>query len=447
MHAKKIFLPLMAMAIPMALQNIITFGVGLADNVMVGFLGDEALSAVFAANQLQAILQMFTLGIGAAIAVLASQHIGKGNVDEAKAVMSVGFYGALSVGVVLAVISVVAPVSVLGLFTNDEEVVAMGAGYLRIVAFSYVFFCIGALIMSSLRVVKVVRIGVLSSTTGLVVNIALNYVLIFGKFGFPAIGVAGAAAATLVSRVAETAIVCAYAFLYDQKLALKAKELFAAKRHSALSFLRHGTPVILGDILWGIGGAVQAAILGRLGVEALAANTIAGNLHQIFSVVVYGTAGAAGILVGQAVGRGNMPEIKTLALRLQPIFLGIGAVSGLLLFISRGMILRIAYPEISAEAHRLSLQFMAVLAAAIVGTSYQMSVLTGIVRAGGSTSFVLINDLIFVWLVVIPLGLLSAFVWKAPATVTFAVLKCDQILKCAVAYWKVHKWDWLKAVT
>jgi putative MATE family efflux protein len=444
---KKFYSSLAQLAIPLAMQNLITYGIGLADNFMVGSLGDLALSGVFLSNQAQWILQMLCMGIGAAMVVLAAQYFGKGDVTKAKAVINIALKVALSVGALSALLVLLLSRRILGLFTHDGAVIGEGMRYIGIVCFSYVFFCANSVLLASMRCVQNTRIGFLSSLTGFCVNVFLNWVLIFGKLGMPALGVSGAAVATVIARFSEFAITLLYMRLIDKNLNFRFRDLGISSPGILRDFFKYGLPVILGDIFWGIAGSVQVAILGRLGTEALAANTIAANLLQVFSVMVYGIASASGVIIGRTIGAGEYDLVRSYAKTLQVIFLGFGVITGILIFCAKDLILALGFPNISPEAHVYALQFLTVFSITIVGTSYQMSALTGIVRAGGATSFVLINDLIHVWLIVIPSALLSAFVFHFPPVVVFACLKCDQILKCVVAAVKLNRWDWMRKLT
>ena len=434
-------------ALPLALQNLITFGIGLADNFMVGSLGDLALSGVFLSNQVQWILHMLCAGLSAAMVVLAAQYFGKNDTKNAKSVVTITLKIAFAVGALLTVLVFLIPRSILGLFTADETVIAEGMKYIGIVCFSYVFFCCSNMLLAALRCVQNTRIGFYSSLTGFCINVFLNWVLIFGHFGFPALGVKGAAIATLIARFSECAMSFFYVRFKDKNIGFRMGDLKLWDRLLLGDFFKYGFPVILGDIIWGIAGTVQVAILGRLGAEVLAANTIAANLHQLLGVVVYAIAGASGVIIGRTVGSGDIEKVKDYSRRLQAVFICFGLITGLVIFLSKNLILAAGFKAISPEAHSFPVQFLTVFSITIVGTSYQMSVLTGIVRAGGATSFVLLNDLFWVWVVVIPSALLSAFVFHFPPVVTFACLKCDQIFKCSVAVVKVHRWNWMKKLT
>jgi putative MATE family efflux protein len=414
---------------------------------MVGSLGDLALSGVFISNQIAWILYQLSGTLGAALVILAAQYMGKGDMQRAKIIVTIGIKIAFAAGAVLTLIVTLFPRHILGLFSGDGIVIDEGMRYFPIVAFTYVFVCVNSILLAAMRCVHNTRIGFLSSLTGFLVNVFLNWALIFGNLGFPVMGVRGAAIATLISRILEFSVSFFYVRFGDKFLSFRLGDLRLWDKLLLWDFFRYGTPVILGGFTWGIAGVTQVAILGRLGAEVLAANTIAANLHQLFGVAVYAIAGATGVIIGRTVGSGDVERVKAYSRVLQKIFLLFGLVTGTVIFILKDLILAAAFKAISPEAYRYAIQFLTVFSITIVGTAYQMSVLAGIVRAGGATSFVLINDLFWVWIVVVPSALLSAYVFHFPPVVVFACLKCDQILKCPVAYIKLCRWNWMKKLT
>ncbi|MDD2956515.1 MAG: MATE family efflux transporter [Oscillospiraceae bacterium] len=444
---KSFYKTLVSLSVPLMLQNIITYSVNLADNVMVGSLGEAALSGVFMSNQIQSILQMLASGLSAALTVLATQYWGRRDLGSIKQIIGV----AMKFSMLLAFLCWAAvfffPAQVLGLFTNEPAVIEEGMQYIRIVCFSYLFFVFTNVLVASMRCVETVRIGMYLSIVTLVTNVSLNWVLIFGHFGAPALGIRGAAIATLISRMVECAIILVYVKRVDQKLHLKFRELLHSSRALVGDFFRYGFPVILGDLTWGLNMATQGAIIGRLGAAAISSVSIANTLLQILSVGVYGLAGASSILIGKTVGSGDYARVKQYARTLQLVFLAMGLVTGALVFFSKDFIITTVYQNLSPETLQMASRFLTVLSVTIVGTAYQMSVLTGVVRAGGATHFVLINDLIFVWLIVIPSACVAAFWLHADPWVVFACLKCDQVLKCAVAVVKVNRFRWIKNLT
>lgn len=436
---------LFTLAVPIALQNVVTFSVGLADNVMVGSLGELAISGVYLCNQIQIILQMLTAGVGAALMVLASQYWGKGDKESVKSLIGIGLKFASIFAILLWAAVFFFPRHLLDLYTNDQQVIAEALKYAQVICFTYLFFCISNVLIAALRCIGVVRIGLYLSIITFIVNVSLNWILIYGNLGAPALGVRGAAIATLIARILECIIVISYVKLVDKKLMIRIADIYRNNMVLVKDFIRYGFPVILGDILWGLNLSVQGAIVGRLGAASIAAVSIANIVFSLISVGVYGTANASAVIIGNTVGEGDIDKVKQYTKKLQFVFLGVGFCTGLLLFIIKDYIL-LMY-NVSDETLEIARTLMMVLSITVIGTSYQMSSLTGIVRAGGATHFVLINDIIFVWAVVIPLSLIMAFVVGAPTWVVFLCLKCDQILKCGVAVIKVNRFDWIKKLT
>ncbi|TVR52538.1 MAG: MATE family efflux transporter [Spirochaetaceae bacterium] len=433
------------LAASLALQNVITFSVNLADNIMVGQLGELALSGAYVGNQLHAILHMLVLGLSGSLMILGAQYWGTGKRESVKTIVGIALKLGLGAGSVLLFITLVDPTGVLRLFTDEPAVIAEAEKYLVVIRFSYIFFCVTQILVASMRCVETVRIGMYLSIMTFVINVSLNWILIFGNLGAPALGLQGAAIATLVARIVETVVVTVYVRFVDKKLLLRFRELIRTDITLLKRYFRYGFPVILGDIFWGINLAVQGAIMGRLGATALASVSIANVVFSILSVAVFGTTGATAIIIGQTVGSGDYDRVREYARTLQVLFLAVGLLSGLIVF---GSTFVVGYVyDLEPETLAMTQRFLRVLSIMIVGTSYQVSCLVGIVRAGGATHFVLVNDLIFIWGFVIPSALVAAFVFHASPVIVFAFLKSDQILKCAVAVYTVNRFRWMKNLT
>ena len=434
-------------------QNIIVYGVNLADNIMIGRLGDAAemaISAVFIVNQIQFLLQMILNGVADGTVVICSRYWGEKNLADIKKAASAALRTGLliSAGMLLAV--QIFPRPILSIFTDKAGVIAEAVRYIRIVSFSYVFFAATQVLLGMLRSVECAMIGFIDSCAALVVNLALNYGLIFGHFGLPAMGIRGAAIATLVSRIVELVIVVLYLAFFDRRLRVKPAELFRTEREITGKFFKVALPVMASGTSWGIAMAIQTAFLGHLEESVITANSIASTLFQVVSVFIYGSATASSVMIGKTMGEGKgdpeglKKEIRHRAGWMQILFLCLGGATGLILFFSRGLIL--GFYDIGPETERLARQFMAVLSVTVVGTAYQMACLTGIVRGGGDTKFVFINDLIFMWGIILPTSYLAAFFFRFPPVVIFACLKADQILKCFVAVVKVNRYRWMKKI-
>ena len=435
---------LITLAVPISLQNLVTFAVSFADNVMIGSLGDDAISGVYIGGQLQSVLQMFVGGIEGAILILAAQYWGKKDTQSIRKVVSIGIKFALAVGLLSSLVAVLFPQWVIRAFTTEPGVIQEGAAYVQIVGFTYLFFSVSQVMIAAMRSVETARIGLYISCMALVINVCLNYVFIFGHFGFPAMGVRGAALATLVSRILEMCVGIGYVFFVDRKLRFGLKDLLHTDRQLLRDFIRYGLPVIGGQVVWAINSLANTKILGYYSAGVIAAASITGMLHNLVYVWMNGMSSAVGIITGKTVGAGQYEKMKEYSKTVQMIFLFVGLISGAAVFLARDGF--ISLYNASPEAQAYSRQFINVISVTIIGTCYQAACLFGLVKSGGDISFVFKNDTIFVFLVVIPSSLLAMWL-GAPPWVVFACLKCDQILKCFVAIVKINRYNWMKNLT
>lgn len=428
------------------LQNLLTYSVNLADNIMIGKYGEVFMNGVSLANQVQFLLQMFAMGAANGVGVLAAQYWGKKDTKPIKKI----FTSAAIIGTVLSALLGLAvilfPEPVLGLLTDKTNEIAEGSKYIVIMGFSYCIFTLTQLFLSMLRSVETVKIGFVINAVSLVVNISLNYMLIFGHFGCPELGVEGVAIATLTARYVEFIIVAFYVFRLDKKIKMRFRDLFVLDKTYIKDYIKTGMPLIGSSTSWGIAMAIQTAILGNIDSPAvLGANSIATTIFQVISVLYTSTSNSASVIIGKTVGERDIPRVKLYSKRLQLIFLATGALSGLIMFLCCDGILSLYNVADATEA--LARTFIYILSVTIVGSCYEAPSLVGIVSGGGDTKFVLYNDIIFMWCIVLPLSALSAFVWHLPIPVTFFFLKSDQILKCFVAVVKVNRFKWIKELT
>ncbi len=434
------------MTLTMAGQNLIAFGVNLADSVMMGAYSETALSGVGICNNIQFFLNMAASGVSSGMAVIASQYWGKKETKPIHRVSAVAIRLGIIFTVLIFAFAAIAPETLIRLFTDKEAVIEQAVLYLDIIKHTYLMFTLSTIILAILRSVETVKIGFYVSLSSFAINILLNYALIFGKFGAPEMGIRGAAIATLISRLIELIVTVIYLLFIDKKLKIKIKDLFIIDKQMVRDYFKTGLPLMMSSVSWGIAMSIQGAIIGRLIESAIAANSIATTIFQVATVICYASSNAACVLIGKTIGENKPMEIiKKRSKNLQLIFLAIGVVSSGILLLTKNLI--IDFYNAAPETIDITNQFIWVLAVTIIGTSYEAPALCGIVSGGGETSFVLKNDIIFMWLIVLPLSALSAFVFKFPVVVTFACLKADQVLKCAVALVKVNSFNWVKTVT
>ncbi len=429
-----------------ALQNLLAYSVNLADNVMVGGYSEISMSGTGLCNQIQFLLQMLVVGAGEGAVVLGSQYWGKGRVEVIPHIVGIALRIGLAMACLMFAVAFLAPEWLLGLLTNEEAVIAEGARYLRVVCFTYPIFGITNILVSSLRSVGIVRIGYVISASTLCINIVGNYCLIYGNFGFPELGVVGAAAATLISRTVELLIVLWFLKYREDKLHLTFKKLVFVDHSFFRDYTRVSLPVFISQGQWGIAQMVQTGILGHMGQAAIAANFIATVLFQIVSVVCYGSASATGVMMGRAVGEGKgLDQIKPMVHTFQVMYIAIGLCTGAVLFLVREPVL--ALYQLAPESRALAVQFMTILSITVIGTAYQMSSDTGIIRGGGDTKFSGMLNLFSMWLIVVPGAALAAFVFDAPPAVVFFLLKWDQLYKAIPVTIHIYRWKWVRRHT
>ena len=429
----------------LVLNNVIILGVNLADNIMLGNFSEAALSGATACNQLQFIFQQLITGIGSTMVMMGSQHWGQKNTDGIKRLANGALICGLVLGGVMFLLATVIPRQLLTIFTDSEAFIAEGILYLNIIKYTYPIFALTNILLASLRAVESVRIGFVVSLFTLFTNITLNYVLIFGRLGFPTMGSEGAAIATLVSRAVELLVVVAYIVLVDRKLRWRLADLVKPDLPIFKVFLVTCLPLVVCDGLFGISTALQTAILGHMTDAAISANSVASTLYQLLKVASVGCAGAAAVIIGRTIGEGRIDKTKEYAKTMQLIFVGVGVFICVALLLLRGPV--VAAYKISDEAKDLAYRFLGVLAFTGAGMAYQMPTNTGIIRGGGDAKYVLRTDFISIWCIVLPISFLAAFIFHWPPVVVIACLNADQVFKGIPAVIKCNRFHWIKKLT
>ena len=437
-HFYKTFL---AIFWPLVLQNIINLAVNVADNIMLGAYSEAALAGASSVNQLQFILQCLVGGVGGGLTVLGSQYWGQKRLEPIRKLSSIAFWISAAFAAIIFIACCVAPRGVLNIFIDDSEVIAEGLEYLAVLKYSYVLFAIASVLLSALSCVETVRVAFWVSVMTLAVNVALNALLI------PSYGSAGAAWATLASRIVALIYVVIYIIVADKKLRLRLRDLLSFDKTLCIDFIKVSAPVVAISGMWGFSNALTAIILGHMEMSKaiVAANSAAYTLYNLFKAGAQGAANAAGIIMAKTVGAGELNKVKEYARSLQLIFVAIGLVTAFLLFITKDLVLSMY--DLSTEAMTFAHQFILVLCVCTIGMAYQMPTITGIIRGGGDTRFGMYNDLVSIWGIVLPVSALAAYVFKWPPVAVVACLNSDQIFKCGAACFRCNRFRWVKKLT
>ncbi len=430
---------------PLVLQNVINLAVNLADNIMLGRYApfpDAALAGATVVNNIQFILQCLIGGVTGGITVLGSQYWGTQRIGPIKRIASMAFWVSAAFTLLIFFACALFPHGVLGLFvSNAPDSVREGVKYLGIIKYSYPVFSVAMILLAAFNCVETVKIAFWISVEALVVNVGLNFVLI------PQYGSEGAAAATALARLVGLAIVIVYALKFDQKLRLRLRDFLVFDRDLFRDFARVTLPLVAISGLWGFSTAIQTAILGHMPsfANAIAANSVATTAYNLTKAAAQGSAAAAAILMAKTVGAGDLHKVRDYTKTLQIMFIGIGIVSGFLLYILKFPIFA-AY-KVSDDTIALANQFIYVFIIATIGMAYQMPTVTGIIRGGGDTKFGMINDIISIWLIVLPLSILAAFKFGWPPVAVVACLNSDQVFKCGAASIRCNRYKWVRRLT
>ncbi|ELC8347842.1 MATE family efflux transporter [Clostridium perfringens] len=442
---KRFYRLLFSIALPIAVQNLITFMVSMVDTLMVGALGEIQLSAVSIANNLFFVLTILMFGLAGGSNIMISQYWGKGNVKTIHKILAIMYRVCLLITGIFIFIALFLPKYFMGIFTTDKAVIDFGASYLRIVCIGYLFYSITNCTIMMLRSVKTVSISIIVYTASLVVNSILNWILIFGNLGAPELGIRGAAIATVCARITEFSIVLVFMFIYERKIGLKLEHLLKLDKEILKDYVGLCTPVLCNELLWAIGASMISVIVGRMGTEVVAANSINGVAHQFVTVFIFGMSNATAVIIGNTIGEGKKEKAKEYAYSIGIFSVVMGCISGLMILLIKPFVVN--FYNVSYSTKLIAMEIMTVTSGIIVFQSLASNFMMGVLRGGGDAKFVLINDLIFMWLVAIPGGFFVAFVLELPVALVFLVIKCDEILKSLTSVYRVISGKWVNDVT
>ncbi|MGN1166031.1 MAG: MATE family efflux transporter [Lachnospiraceae bacterium] len=441
----KFYKKFFALYVLLVFQNVLTLSVNLADNLMLGAYSEQALSGVTAVNQVQFVFQQLLNAIGDGLVILGTQYWGKRNIKAVKKISAAAVRYAVCIALLLFVITGLFPEKIVGIFTTEQMIIKEGASYLNIVKWSYLFFALTMVSLALLRTVEVVRPAFILSICVLVINCGINYILIYGRFGFPQMGVRGAAIGTVTARIVECILALWFLFKREKWLEMKRTDLIKIDHQLHKDYLKLMFPLLCIQGMWGVNTALQTVILGHMTPRAIAANSVASNLFLLVKSTAVGAALAGAIIIGKAVGEGNMNRVRDYAKRMQLLFVLIGIVAGTLLYFLRIPIL--SFYDLSPETKELANTFLIILSVVCVGMSYQMPTNDGIIKGGGNPMFVMKLNILSIWIIVIPISFIAAFVMKASPAVVVCCLNADQIFKCIPAYIMANHGKWMRELT
>lgn len=432
------------LVVPIAIQQFMLALVSATDALMLGFVEQTSLSAVSLAGQVQFVLNLFVAGIAAGCGIMIAQYWGKRDTASIEKVMPVALYTTLLSGGIFTVLALMIPGGLMHIFTNDPLLIANGASYLRAVALSYVFCGISQIYLILLKNTGHAALSSKISSSAVIINIILNAILIFGLFGAPRLGIVGAAYATVTARLVE--LVWAYfAVRHAHNVAIRWSGILHTSKVLTKDFWYYTTPALGAALVWGIAFVLYSVILGHMGSDAVAANSIASIVKSMVQCVIRGVSAGAGILVGNLLGANELEKAKNYGGRITRISILIGVVTGTILIILSPFVSHVAPMSDTAREY---LQFMmVVLGFNLMGQSVNTTVLDGIFCAGGDAKFDMIGNLGAMWCFSVPLGFITAFVFHAPVWLVYIIISLDEIVKLPAVYKHYKKYVWVRNIT
>ena len=436
---------LLALLVPMVIQNVMNALVSASDALMVGTLDQSSLSAVSLATQITFVLSLFYAAITIGTTVMAAQYWGKGDKTAVEKIMALAFRLAAVISVIFFLACFFAPQLLMRVFTSEEDLIRLGSSYLKIAGWSYLLSGISQVYLCIMKNTGRTTRSTIYGTSATVLNLILNAIFIYGLFGVPKMAVAGAAVATLLARIVEFGL-CFIENMRTDTVKVRVEYLLKNSGLLGKDFARYTTPILANELAWGCGFTMFSVILGHMGSDAVAANSIANITKNILLCVAFGISGGSGILVGNELGDGNLEKAREYGDRLCHLALATGIISGLILLAVSPLIVR-ACTTMSPTAKGYLQGMLLICAYYLIGKTMNATVVGGIFCSGGDTRFGMICDTITLWVIVVPIGALAAFVFKAPVMVVYFLLNLDEMIKLPAVYKHYKKYQWVNNIT
>ena len=432
-------------AIPVSLQSMITIGVSLMDNIMVGSLGETVMSATAQANQFITLYHICCMGIGMGTSVLTARFWGMKDIDSLKKIVTIMLRFCAGLGfLVFTLPTIICPQLLMRIYIDDPEVIAQGVLYYRWMIPCYLLQGLALTCTIVLRSVGQVKLPLYTSIGAFFINVGCNYIFIFGKFGAPRMEIQGAALGTLIARVFEFSVICGYFFFVDKRIGYRLRDVTKKCGDLMKDYITIGLPVFVSDTLLALGNSAVAVVMGRIGKSFVSANSITVVTQQLSTVLIQGLCHAGSIMTGHTLGEGKIKEAKEQAWT----FLSLGVIIGLL---GGGLILLISGPvismyNISEETRLIAGELMVAIALIVVFQSMNSILTKGVLRGGGDTKFLMVADILFLWIVSVPLGALAGLYWHLDAFWIYVFLKLDQVIKAVWCVFRLKSGKWIKII-
>ena len=437
--------------LPMIIQNIVSQSMAFADTFMVGLLGETQLAAVAAATTPFFVVMLACFGLQSGASILTSQYNGSGNTRVVNRILGISWMTAFSMTCIVALAASLMPMQLMEFLTNNTDLHAPGAEYVRIIGFSYIFFSISSMYTAVQRALGNPKLGAYIFTSSGLANVFLNWILIFGKFGAPAMGIRGAALATVISRMLEVAAVLIY--MNRSKLFKpEYKLIFSPGKAITKDFFKIAMPVALNELLWSVGTSLLSIIMGHMpnSIAVLSAYTICGNIEKLLSVAIMAVGNASAIITGTEIGKGNQKTVQGKAVALNLLAFIVGLAASLLVLIVRQFVaVKFLFPAmgLGEEAQGIAMFMLAAMVFIQPFRSLNMANIVGVFRGGGDVFFAFIADVVPLWVLSIPAAALLGLTFSMGVVPVYLSITANEILKVVMTLPRLHSKKWIHDIT
>lgn len=433
-------------AMPIMVQNLISTLVSTADTIMLGYVSQDAMAASSLANNIFTLFWMITNGLITGATVLGAQYWGKKDTKTIEQVLGIALRYAIVVGILFSILAISFPQTIMGFFSNDADVIREGTTYLRIVGISYVFTAFSMAYFSIIRSVEKVLLPSIVFVMSLGINVFLNAVFIFGLFHMPKLGLAGVAIGTTTARIFEC-VVCLIHGCFNRDIRIRLRNIFRRDKVLTKDFLHISIPAIINDGAWALAFSMYGVILGHMGSDAVAANAVANMALNIGAIVTRGFANATTIIVGKALGGGNIQVAKVYARRMVWLTLLFSCLGGVVILVIRPWVMSLYVGKLTETAVRYLGAMLIMQSYHLVGEGLNTCWIGGCFRGGGDSRFGMIVDTLCMWLVAVPLMAAAAYLWKFSVIGVYFVMCLDEFEKMIPVMIHYRKFTWLKNIT
>lgn len=443
---KEFYRTVLRVGIPVVMQSLISIGINMTDTVMLGHYGEIQISASSLCGEFISLFMILCFGIGGGAGVLTAQFWGAEDIPSLKQVVTIMLRLMLIVASVFLVVTAFFPDKIIAIYTPDTEIIEKGVLYLRMLTVSFPLLGLTLTLTTVLRTIRQVRIPLLATISVFFANIFGNWVFIFGNLGMPEMQIQGAALSTLICRIIECSIIAGYFFFVDLDVGYRIKELLhkVSGTHIA-NYMKYSVPVIVSDFFMAFGNSAVAMIMGRVGASFVAANAIISNVVRLSTVFNQGVSSSSSIITGNTLGAGDAEKAYRQGVTFYGLSFCMGLLASALILIGSPLMMR--FFEVSAETEEIARQLTYAVALMVIFQAVEGVMTKGVLRAGGDTRFLMVADVLFLWVASIPLGYLAGLVWHLPAFWIYVALKTDWVIKAVWCGFRLRSRKWMRRVS